>query len=102
MDEEEQVGALLGFRPCDRVANMATMLSSSVRRISLLALLATLLVVPVLAQTRTQIDVSKLGPQAGARVPDFTLPDQSGRQRNLQSIMGPRGAMLVFLRSADW
>lgn len=51
---------------------------------------------------RTRIDVSKLGPQVGERVPDFSLPDQTGRVRNLQSIMGPRGAMLVFLRSADW
>jgi hypothetical protein len=67
-----------------------------------LALLALLLAVPAHAQTRTQIDVSKLGPQVGERVPDFTLTDQSGRSRTLQSIMGPRGAMLVFVRSADW
>jgi hypothetical protein len=52
--------------------------------------------------TRARVDVSKLGPQVGERVPDFSLPDQAGRVRNLQSIMGPRGAMLVFLRSADW
>ncbi len=51
---------------------------------------------------RTQVDVSKLGPQVGGRVPDFSLTDQAGRVRTLQSIMGPRGAMLVFLRSADW
>lgn len=53
-------------------------------------------------RTREQIDVAKLGPQAGERVPDFTLVDQTGRTRNLQSIMGRRGAMLVFVRSADW
>ena len=51
---------------------------------------------------RQKIDVSKLGPQVGQRVPDFNLNDQTGRARNLQSIMGPRGAMLVFFRSADW
>src|SRR5688572_17444501 len=51
---------------------------------------------------RQRVDVSKLGPQVGQRVPDFTLPDQEGRARSLQSIMGPRGAMLVFVRSADW
>ena len=51
---------------------------------------------------RERIDVSKLGPQVGQRVPDFSLVDQTGRTRNLQSIMGPRGAMLVFIRSADW
>jgi hypothetical protein len=51
---------------------------------------------------RGKVDVSKLGPQVGQRVPDFSLPDQTGRVRTLESIMGPRGAMLVFLRSADW
>ena len=51
---------------------------------------------------RGRVDVSKLGPQVGERVPDFSLPDQTGRVRDLQSIMGPRGAMIVFLRSADW
>lgn len=49
-----------------------------------------------------RIDVSRLGPQVGERVPDFSLTDQSGRTQTLQSIMGPRGAMLVFQRSADW
>jgi hypothetical protein len=49
-----------------------------------------------------KIDVSKLGPQVGERVPDFSLKDQTGQTRTLQSIMGPKGAMLVFLRSADW
>ena len=49
-----------------------------------------------------RIDVSKLGPQVGDRVPDFSLKDQTGKVRTLQSIMGPKGAMLVFVRSADW
>jgi peroxiredoxin len=35
-------------------------------------------------------------------VPDFNLPDQQGRMQTLQSIMGPRGAVLVFVRSTDW
>lgn len=51
---------------------------------------------------RQRVDVAKLGPQVGERVPDFSLPDQTGRVRNLQSIMGARGAMIVFYRSADW
>jgi hypothetical protein len=56
------------------------------------------------AQTATaqKIDVSKLGPQVGEHVPDFSLKDQYGVTRNLASIMGPKGAMLVFVRSADW
>ena len=52
--------------------------------------------------TRTKIDVSKLGPQVGERVPDFSLQDQNGKTWTPKSIMGPKGAMLVFVRSADW
>lgn len=47
-------------------------------------------------------DVQKLGPQVGERVPDFSLTDQNGRPHTLRSVMGPKGAMLVFFRSADW
>lgn len=54
------------------------------------------------SQPRQKIDVSKLGPQVGERVPDFNLKDQNGKNLNLKSITGPKGAMLVFLRSADW
>jgi hypothetical protein len=53
-------------------------------------------------QPRQKIDVSKLGPQVGERVPDFSLKDQNGTTQTLKTIMGPKGAMLVFLRSADW
>ena len=52
--------------------------------------------------TRQRIDVSKLGPRVGDRVPEFNLKDQNGKSWNLRSIMGPKGAMLVFFRSADW
>lgn len=59
---------------------------------------------PVDAQTvpRQKIDVSKLGPQVGEVIPDFALKDQNGKEWTRRSIMGPKGAMLVFLRSADW
>ena len=49
------------------------------------------------AQPRTPVDVSRLGPQLGEEVPDFTLRDQRGAVRTLQSVMGVRGAMLVFI-----
>ena len=51
---------------------------------------------------RTKIDVSKLGPQVGERVPDFSLKNQNANTQTLQSTLGPKGAMLVFIRSADW
>ena len=47
-------------------------------------------------------DVQTMGPQVGSRVPDFTLVDQLGQSRTLASLMGPKGLMLVFSRSADW
>ena len=57
---------------------------------------------PQSPQARTPIDVSKLGPQVGERVPDFNLKDQNGKSWTLQSVLGSKGAMLVFFRSADW
>jgi hypothetical protein len=51
---------------------------------------------------RQPVDVSKLGPQVGQRAPDFNLKDQNGKAWTRRSIMGPKGAMLVFFRSADW
>ena len=52
--------------------------------------------------TPSKIEVSKLGPQVGEIVPDFSLPDQHGKLWTRDSIMGSKGAMLVFVRSADW
>ena len=54
------------------------------------------------AQQPVLPDVQKLGPQLGARVPDFTLLDQKGQSRTLASLTGPKGLMLVFFRSAAW
>ena len=47
-------------------------------------------------------EIQTLGPQVGSRVPDFSLLDQKGQSRTLASLMGPKGLMLVFFRSADW
>jgi hypothetical protein len=68
-----------------------------------LTLVAGLLVeAPQSPPARKPVDVSKLGPQVGERIPDFDLKDQNGKSWTLQSILGPKGAMLVFFRSADW
>ena len=53
-------------------------------------------------QPASTIDVDTLGPDVGAPVPPFTLPDQTGQPRTLRSLMGPKGLVLVFFRSADW
>jgi hypothetical protein len=42
------------------------------------------------------------GPEAGERIPAFSLPDQSGESKSLPDLSGPNGLLLVFHRSADW
>lgn len=44
----------------------------------------------------------KTRPELGQQIPGFTAEDQNGRTETLKSIIGPKGAMLVFFRSADW
>ena len=49
-----------------------------------------------------QNDALRTGPRVGEKVPDFTLADQDGKAYSLQQLMGPKGLLLVFVRSADW
>ena len=42
------------------------------------------------------------GLEPGATIPAFSLTDQDGKQQSFATIAGPKGAMLVFFRSADW
>lgn len=74
-------------------------------RLMRLAAIPVLLLSVLASETASQparIDLAKLGPQVGERVPEFRLVDQHGAARTLDSIMGPKGAMLVFSRSVDW
>jgi len=61
--------------------------------------LAAFALTPASAQ---QVDVNALGPQVGQKAVPFSLPDQNGRVRSLDTVAGPKGTMLVFFRSADW
>jgi hypothetical protein len=42
------------------------------------------------------------GPAVGSKIAAFELPDQDGKLRNLGSLLGPKGAIILFYRSADW
>lgn len=77
---------------------------AGLRSVAGLAGVTLLVGVPNVAQSpsRVPIDVSKLGPRVGEHVPDFSLRDQTGKTWTLRSIMGPKGAVVVFFRSADW
>jgi hypothetical protein len=53
-------------------------------------------------QTAPAVDTSALGPQVGSVVPPLSGTDQFGKTHSLATLMGPKGLMLVFSRSADW
>lgn len=43
------------------------------------------------------------GPQVGDRFPhDLAAPDQFGKDQSIDSLMGEKGLMVFFVRSADW
>lgn len=59
-------------------------------------LLLPLLAAVCLAQT------IRTGPAVGERIPAFRLIDQHGREQTLETLRGPNGLVLAFVRSADW
>ena len=42
------------------------------------------------------------GPKLGEAIPRFSALDQFGRSQTLETISGPAGAVIAFVRSADW
>jgi len=42
------------------------------------------------------------GPPVGAKMPEFELKDQADKAHSLANILGPKGAIILFYRSADW
>jgi peroxiredoxin len=56
----------------------------------------------LLAATVALMAQDKTGLAAGARIPEFELPDQQGVLRKFTDLRGPNGLVLAFTRSADW
>jgi hypothetical protein len=52
--------------------------------------------------TTQTVDVDTVGPKVGETLPEFSLRDQGGRVHSLKSLIGSKGAVIVFFRSADW
>ncbi len=46
--------------------------------------------------------ITERGPRVGEVIPPFEAPDQSGRRQTFETIRGPAGALIVFIRSTDW
>ena len=48
------------------------------------------------------VPVEQRGLPIGAKVPDFRAPDQRGRIVSFDALVGKKGLLLLFVRSADW
>jgi len=51
---------------------------------------------------KAQNDGAISGLKVGEKIPEFALPDQTGRDRSFRDLAGSDGLLLVFSRSADW
>ena len=75
------------------------------RRIAIVSAILTL-ICSVMAMTATPLFANPdfdLGPPVNAKAPDIGSPrDFTGTPRTLQSLMGEKGLVLFFFRSADW
>jgi len=50
----------------------------------------------------TKDEGMKTGPAVGETIPKFETEDQNGKLTSFQDIAGPKGAVILFHRSADW
>jgi len=48
------------------------------------------------------VPVAERGLAVGDKAPPFRGKDQSGRIQTFADLTGPRGLVLLFVRSADW
>ena len=47
-------------------------------------------------------DDAQIGIEVGTKIPEFRAVDQNGKVWDFDALKGPKGAVLVFHRSADW
>ena len=62
------------------------------------AALAFVLTAPVTASEY----VDTWGPPVGTAIPEASFDDQAGQPRTFAGLMGARGLLIFFNRSADW
>ena len=55
-----------------------------------------------LAVAASTLFAADYGPPVGSKMPGFDLRDQDGKSHSLKSLLGPKGAVILFFRSADW
>jgi len=93
---------LLGFRALHslrsrRVLPVRSAGTMWVRHSSFLLFGVLVLASSLLAQNKFDVGIG-----VGQGIPSFKLSDQDGNLRDFTSVKGPKGAVLLFFRSADW
>lgn len=68
----------------------------------MISILLSLLLLQAAPSPTDNPDPEGLGPKVGEVLPAFSLEDQHGVSRDLASLAGAKGLVLVFFRSADW
>ena len=48
------------------------------------------------------VPLEERGLRVGEPLPKFELIDQRGRRQTFETLRGPKGLVLLFVRSADW
>ena len=72
-------------------------------RVSLtIRLLAVILFAAPAVIPQTASERAERGPAVGQKIPGFKARDQFGREQSPASLMGSKGLVLLFVRSADW
>lgn len=57
----------------------------------------------LLGAAATAMAAEELGPAVGTKAPEIGTPaDQTGKTRDFASLLGEKGVILVFYRSAFW
>ena len=65
-------------------------------------LLASVTLVAAQDRLPTLDEAFRTGPEVGQPIPAFKAVDQNGRTMDFNSIKGPKGALIMLFRSADW
>ncbi len=80
-------------------------MKKAVRNITLLAFSAlVMLSVRAAAQREPWMEAppTSTGLEIGKKIPPFQLRDQNGAVKTFESLRGPNGLAIYFIRSADW
>ena len=64
------------------------------------AVLAATVLIAIFSVASDYVDT--WGPPVGSRVEPFSLSDNAGKTRSMADLMGAKGLLVFFNRSADW